>query len=146
MGANCDGIGTLPDMDEKDRLSEQAERRRRIAEKINEPTSAAALGTLAEEYEREAEAVGEPNGVPEQDTDATGLAGAHESALTILREFEDARTNLIGKGVVLSDGKAGTIDKVFLDELHGLRITIDGHEGRWPISTVKLAEHPRLPK
>jgi hypothetical protein len=58
----------------------------------------------------------------------------------ILREFEQARAELIGKGVVLSDGKAGSIDKVFLDELHGLRISIDGHDGRWPISTAKLSE------
>jgi hypothetical protein len=42
--------------------------------------------------------------------------------------------------VVLSDGKAGTIDTVFLDELHGLRISIQGHDGRWPISMVKLVE------
>ena len=46
------------------------------------------------------------------------------------------------KGVILSDGKAGTIDRVFLDELHGLRISLRGHEGRWPISTVKLSENP----
>jgi hypothetical protein len=39
-----------------------------------------------------------------------------------------------------SDGKAGTIDQVFLDELHGLRISIRGHEGKWPISTVKLVQ------
>lgn len=64
----------------------------------------------------------------------------HDIALTILREFERAQSELIGKAVALSDGKAGTIENVFLDELHGLRITIEGHEGRWPISTVKLAE------
>lgn len=64
----------------------------------------------------------------------------HDLALTILREYERACAELIGKAVALSDGKAGTIEKVFLDDLHGLRITIEGHEGRWPISTVKLAE------
>jgi hypothetical protein len=47
---------------------------------------------------------------------------------------------LIGKGVILSDGKAGTIKKVFLDELHGLRISLKGHAGKWPVSTVKFAE------
>jgi len=46
----------------------------------------------------------------------------------------------VGKAVVLSDGKAGTIKKVFLDELHGLRISLVGHKGRWPISTVKFSE------
>jgi hypothetical protein len=61
-------------------------------------------------------------------------------AFTILRDFEQARVDLIGEAVVLSDGKAGTIDKIFLDELHGLRISIAGHKGRWPISTVKFSE------
>jgi hypothetical protein len=40
----------------------------------------------------------------------------------------------------LTDGKAGTIDHVFLDDEHGLRISIRGHAGRWPISTVKQIE------
>jgi hypothetical protein len=39
-----------------------------------------------------------------------------------------------------SDGKAGTVEKVRLDELHGLRVTITGHEGDWPISTLKFAD------
>jgi hypothetical protein len=64
----------------------------------------------------------------------------HQIALTILREFEEACGELVGRTVVLSDGKAGTIDTVFLDELHGLRISIQGHDGRWPISMVKLVE------
>jgi hypothetical protein len=63
-----------------------------------------------------------------------------EIASTILREFERAQSDLLGKAVVLSDGKAGAIEKVFLDELHGLRIAIKGHKGKWPISTVKFAE------
>lgn len=67
----------------------------------------------------------------------------HERAATILREFEEARVELVGKAVVFSDGKAGTIDKVFLDELHGLRISVRSHEGEWPISTVKLVEENR---
>jgi hypothetical protein len=25
-------------------------------------------------------------------------------------------------------------------ELHGLRVSIKGHDGKWPVSTVKLAE------
>ena len=50
------------------------------------------------------------------------------------------RRKLIGKAVVLTDGKAGTIENVWLDELHGLRISIAGHEGRWPVSTIKLVE------
>jgi len=47
---------------------------------------------------------------------------------------------LIGKAVVLTDGKAGTVENVWLDESHGLRISIIGHDGRWPVSTIKLAE------
>ncbi|MGA7996159.1 MAG: PRC-barrel domain containing protein [Bradyrhizobium sp.] len=61
-------------------------------------------------------------------------------ASTILGEFEQAQAELVGKAVVLSDGKAGTVDGIWLDELHGLRIAIRGHEGKWPISTVKLVQ------
>jgi hypothetical protein len=42
--------------------------------------------------------------------------------------------------VILSDGKAGTVENVWLDELHGLRISIRGHDGKWPISTIKFAQ------
>jgi hypothetical protein len=61
-------------------------------------------------------------------------------ASTILGEFEEAQSELVGKAVVLTDGKAGTVDNVWLDELHGLRISIRGHYGKWPISTIKFAE------
>ena len=61
-------------------------------------------------------------------------------ASTILNEYGEARSELIGKAVVLTDGKAGTVENVWLDELHGLRISIGGHDGRWPVSTIKLAE------
>jgi len=50
------------------------------------------------------------------------------------------RSELIGKAVVLTDGKAGTVENVWLDELHGLRISIEGHDGRWPVSTIKFVE------
>jgi hypothetical protein len=61
-------------------------------------------------------------------------------ASTILAEFELAHAELVGKAVVLTDGKAGTVEHVWLDECHGLRISIRGHEGKWPISTVKFAQ------
>ena len=61
-------------------------------------------------------------------------------ASTILGAFEAAQSELVGKGVILTDGKAGTVENVWLDELHGLRISIGGHDGRWPISTIKFAE------
>jgi len=56
-------------------------------------------------------------------------------ASKILGEFEQAQFEL-----VLTDGKAGTVENVWLDEMHGLRISIRGHDGRWPISTVKFAQ------
>jgi hypothetical protein len=61
-------------------------------------------------------------------------------ASTILGAFEEAQSELVGRAVVLTDGKAGTVDNVWLDELHGLRISITGHDGKWPISTIKFAE------
>ena len=61
-------------------------------------------------------------------------------AASILAQFEQSRAELIGKAVVLTDGKAGTVDQIWLDELHGLRLAIRGHEGRWPVSTIKLAQ------
>lgn len=65
---------------------------------------------------------------------------ANARASAILAEFGQAQAELVGKAVILTDGKAGTVDRVWLDELHGLRISIRGHEGRWPISTVKLVQ------
>ena len=62
------------------------------------------------------------------------------SALTILRAYDEARSELVGKAVVLTDGKAGTVEDVWLDELHGLRISIKGHDGKWPVSTVKFTQ------
>ena len=61
-------------------------------------------------------------------------------ASTILSAYEEAQSELVGKAVILTDGKAGTVENVWLDELHGLRISIVGHLGKWPISTIKLAQ------
>ena len=63
-----------------------------------------------------------------------------ERACTILGEFTRAQTELVGKAVILTDGKAGTVESVWLDEIHGLRISIRGHEGNWPVSTIKFAQ------
>ena len=62
-------------------------------------------------------------------------------ASTILTAFEDAQSELVGKAVVLTDGKAGTVENVWLDEFHGLRISIRGHDGKWPISTIKFVQN-----
>lgn len=62
-------------------------------------------------------------------------------ASNILTEYGAAQSELIGKAVVLADGKAGTVENVWLDESHGLRISIKGHDGRWPVSTIKFTEN-----
>lgn len=62
------------------------------------------------------------------------------AASAILEAFEKAQAELVGKAVVLTDGKAGTVENVWLDDLHGLRVSISGHDGKWPVSTVKLLE------
>jgi hypothetical protein len=61
-------------------------------------------------------------------------------AMNILRELHAAEEELVGRAVVLTNGKAGTINHVSLDDLHGLRLSINGHDGQWPISTVKLIQ------
>ena len=61
-------------------------------------------------------------------------------AAVILAALGDVQSDLIGKAVVLTDGKAGTVDSIWLDEHHGLRISIKGHDGKWPISTIKLEQ------
>jgi hypothetical protein len=61
-------------------------------------------------------------------------------ASTILGEFEQAQTELVGKAVILTDAKAGTVESVWLDEFHGLRISIRGHDGKWPVSTIKFMQ------
>jgi hypothetical protein len=57
-------------------------------------------------------------------------------ASRILDEYGAAQSELIGKAVVLTDGKAGAVENLWLDELHRLRISIKGHEGKWPVSTI----------
>jgi hypothetical protein len=68
------------------------------------------------------------------------MPAAKVRASAILGEFEQAQTEVLGKAVVLTDGKAGTVETVSLDELHGLRISIRGHDGKWPISTINFAQ------
>ena len=33
-----------------------------------------------------------------------------------------------------------TIDQIYLDDVQGRRISISGHDGQWPISTVKFIQ------
>jgi hypothetical protein len=61
-------------------------------------------------------------------------------ASTILTALGDAQFALLGKAVILTDGKAGTVENIWLDELHGLRLSIQGHDGKWPVSTIKFEQ------
>ena len=70
----------------------------------------------------------------------SGLSTGEERAINILRELHAAEEELVGKAVVMTNGKAGRIDHIYLDDVHGLRISISGHDGQWPISTVKLIQ------
>ena len=68
------------------------------------------------------------------------MSTGDQRAMNILRELHAAEEELVGRAVVMTDGKAGTIEHVFLDDVHGLRISISGHDGQWPISTVKFIQ------
>jgi hypothetical protein len=68
------------------------------------------------------------------------MADVMLSASTILSAFGDVQSELVGKAVVLTDGKAGTVEKIWLDEVHGLRISIKDHDGKWPVSTIKFEQ------
>jgi hypothetical protein len=57
-----------------------------------------------------------------------------------MNAFAEAQSELIGKAIVLTDGKAGTVESIWLDDLHGLRISIKGHDGKWPVSTIKFLQ------
>jgi hypothetical protein len=63
----------------------------------------------------------------------------YQLATAILDLFYDAH-ELIGVGAVLTNGIAGTIESVRLDDDHGLRISIRGHPGFWPVSKLKDLE------
>ncbi len=61
-------------------------------------------------------------------------------AATILSAYQEASALLIGKSVALTNGRAGMVESVWLDELHGLRISIRDHDGKWPVSTIRFPE------
>jgi hypothetical protein len=61
-------------------------------------------------------------------------------ASKIIAEFHQAQAELVGKAVILTNGVAGTVEKLWLDELHGLRMSIRGHDGNWPVSTIKFVQ------
>jgi hypothetical protein len=53
-------------------------------------------------------------------------------------EYGAAQSELIGKAVVLTDGTAGTVENVWLDELHRLRISIEGQRKDGPSQQSNL--------
>src|ERR1700682_925097 len=63
----------------------------------------------------------------------------HQLATAMLDLFYKAH-ELIGVGAVLTDGTAGAIESIRLDDDHGLRISIRGHPGFWPVSKLKKLE------
>jgi hypothetical protein len=81
-----------------------------------------------------------PLAKPQSANQPSTMPTAKARACTILVEFERAQTELVGKAVILTNGKAGTVDRLWLDELHGLRISIGSHDGNWPVATIKFAE------
>ncbi|MGX4771127.1 PRC-barrel domain containing protein [Bradyrhizobium guangdongense] len=60
--------------------------------------------------------------------------------MKILAELHEAEEELIGRAVILTDGKAGSIEHLSLDDIHGLRVSLVGHDGQWPISMIKSIE------
>jgi hypothetical protein len=68
------------------------------------------------------------------------MAPVKDRAVAILREYHCAEAELVGRAVVLTNGRAGTVEGLTLDEVHGLRLSVAGHPGQWPISTIKLVE------
>jgi hypothetical protein len=68
------------------------------------------------------------------------MPNAKAYASTILVNFERAEAELVGKTVILTDGTAGTVEKVWLDEFHGLRISIKGHDCKKPVEVVPVFE------
>ena len=81
-----------------------------------------------------------PLAKPQSANQLSTMPTAKARACTILVGFERAQTELVGKAVILTNGMAGTVDRLWLDELHGLRIFIGSHEGNWPVATIKFAE------
>ena len=69
-----------------------------------------------------------------------GVTTAKRLALAILHTFGEAEAQLIGKAVILTDGTAGTVEAIWLDDFHGLRLSIKGHPRKRPVSTVKFTQ------
>jgi hypothetical protein len=65
------------------------------------------------------------------------MSNLNRSCINIVAAFQDAQDELLGRGVVCTGGQAGTVAMLHLDEEHGLRVTVTGHPGKWPVSTIR---------
>jgi hypothetical protein len=70
----------------------------------------------------------------------TTMPTAKVRASTILSAFEDAQSQLVGKAVALTNGMAGTVQTFGSTSCTGLRVSILGHDGKWPVSTIKFLQ------
>jgi hypothetical protein len=52
------------------------------------------------------------------------MTAVKRRAVAILHALEEADAQLVGTAVVLTDGTAGTVEAIWLDDLHGLLISI----------------------
>jgi hypothetical protein len=70
--------------------------------------------------------------VPSFQFGATSRSNAAEKAPVAIKGYDPV--------AYFTDGKAGTVESVSLNELHGLRISINGHDGEWLVSTIKFTQ------
>ena len=70
----------------------------------------------------------------------TSVTAVKRLASAILHAFGEAEAQLIGEAVILTDGTAGTVEAIWLDDFHGLRVSIRGHPGKRQVSAVKFAQ------
>ena len=71
-----------------------------------------------------------------------------QGAVRIIRWYHEAEKELLGRSVALTNGAAGAVKALRLDELHGLMLTFEEHEThtqrynhtsrQWhPVSTIR---------
>jgi hypothetical protein len=72
------------------------------------------------------------------------MPSVERRASKILDEYGAAQSELIGKAVVLTDGKAGTVENAWLDELHfGFPSKVMREDGRSQPSSLR-SPRPRI--
>ncbi|MGY3237539.1 hypothetical protein ACVWZ4_001792 [Bradyrhizobium sp. USDA 4472] len=70
----------------------------------------------------------------------TTSSAAEERAVSTLRELHAAEDELIGKTVVMTDGKGRLIISIST-KCTDFAFQSLGHDGEWPISTVKRIQN-----